>query len=174
MQSIDPPRTPRAQPNPPDPNDSYPIGLIGVHVRVHYLRAGTILLALAVLAAACSAPARRETPPVLASPVSLTAHGDWNDVDAALEVALTRAQMAILSRSADGPDRITWQLLSVRDEPAQLTAARPPGRTQNPTDITLEARIGHFGDPQREEQFLKYVERRLEQLAGVDYAPLAQ
>lgn len=183
MKLIDPSPARLTHPSPTSLHDSRTVGLIRYHVRGHYRHRARSLIVPFLAAAGlgsiftgCEAgPGRSpEAAAAATSPVSLTVRADWDDVDAALEVALSRAQLAILSRSPDGPDRVTWRLLSVQDEPAHLTAVRPPGATQDPTDITLEARIGLFGDPRREEQFLKFMERRLNQLAGVDYAPLTQ
>lgn len=122
----------------------------------------------------CSAP----PPPAplvdasAASPTSRTIRGDWNDVPAALEVALSRAQMAIIRRTQDGPDLITYELISIGNDPVILTVARAAGAGDDLIDIQLQARAGHFGDPQLELNLLVPLAQRLSQLAGRDFAPL--
>ncbi|MCC6678679.1 MAG: hypothetical protein IT436_16220 [Phycisphaerales bacterium] len=181
MQLIDPPAVQLTTTPPGGRNDSDPVGLIGFHVRVHYRRFTRALLtlpfaalAIASIAAGCGstpAPAPRADA-TATSPTSITVRGDWDDVGPALEVALSRAQMAILTQTENGPDRLRYDLLTIASDPATLTATRAPGAGNDLIDIQLEARVGHFGDPQRELDLLTPLAARLRQLAGKDFAPV--
>lgn len=95
-----------------------------------------------------------------------SAAGDWADLDAAVEVALESAEVAVIG-SGHTPDRATYQLVSLEGRPGELVIARgESGR------LTLSARIGRFGDPARERRLLDAVAGRLARLGGVDIAPL--
>lgn len=64
-----------------------------------------------------------------------------------------------------------YYLQTLRDEPATLTA-RFDGSVSGTGRITLTASVGRAGDAAREQALLENVARRLEQLRGVDFAPI--
>src|SRR5262245_62075010 len=108
--------------------------------------------AAAVVLAACSSNRSAPARPVAAtSPGALTVRGDWDDVDAALEAALSRSEMAILRRSEESPDKLYFELITIRSEPGSLTVTRDHGAGDQLIPIHLEARIGHFGEPASEQ-----------------------
>ncbi len=123
----------------------------------------TIVLGLS----ACAAD--DATPP---SPMAISsvATGDWDDIDAAVDAGVSAAEVAKVDvrSSADSLTR-TYQLRTITDEPAWLIAQRTGvGR------VSLGARVGRFGDPQREAGLLRAVAERLNALYGVDWAPLSK
>lgn len=92
--------------------------------------------------------------------------GDWNDVEAAAEVAV-RIIEAVVERVEVLPGRTTFELVTATDEPGALVAERGVG-----DQIGLSARVGRFGDRRREERLLEAMRARLAQLHGVNTAPL--
>lgn len=107
-------------------------------------------------------------------------HGDWDDVEAALEVALSSAELAVIGKAAlhvvpaetneISTRRVAFDLVTVGDEPAAVRFAAL--RTGDPTPIEVFARIGRFGDVQLEDRLLAAIAHRLTQLEGKDFAPL--
>ena len=99
---------------------------------------------------------------------------DWNDLDAAADVAVGRAQLAIVSTMSPDPCTRRYELTTVRGEPGALTITRPPP-CEGPGEsipLTIEAAIGRFGDPERERTLLSAFTSRLADLHGVEFAPV--
>ena len=99
---------------------------------------------------------------------------NWNDADAAVEVALHQVQMA-LEHEEISPDELErrYYLVTITDEPAQLTLRRQtvePG----PQPITFEASVGRFGDPARESRLIRAVRHRMKVLVGKTHAPVTE
>jgi hypothetical protein len=102
----------------------------------------------------------------------LTVAGDWDDVGAAVLVGVEAAECVVHRQTEDGPRRAVFELRTVRDEPGELVAERSGDAETGP--IRLRARLGRFGDPQREELVLRATARRLERLRGVEFAPVGR
>jgi hypothetical protein len=105
----------------------------------------------------------------------LTALGDWNDINAAVDVAASAGEVAVLSANPAEVNPRVFQLQSVENQPGRLTVeagASEAASTPRPVAMTLRCRIGHFGDPEREARVLEALAERLDDLAGVDYHPL--
>jgi hypothetical protein len=104
--------------------------------------------------------------------------GDWDDLDAAVEVAASKVEMSVLSSTDPSSNPRVFRLVTVTDEPGRLTVrrsppTRPPGASPPAPELfQVEASVGRFGDPQREQALIDAFRRRLEALAGVDFAPL--
>jgi hypothetical protein len=96
---------------------------------------------------------------------------DWADADAAVEVAAKKVEMGLERSERLGPGR-RYYLRTQGDEPVELDIYPAPGTESDPRPLRIEARVGRFGNPQREGQLAAAVARRLRQLAGVDYAPV--
>lgn len=124
---------------------------------------------------------------------------DWNDIDAAVAAGASKVEMAVVSAN-DGPTRAgtpgdtrerIFKLKTIGDEPAWVTiakaAAAPGSADPSPLDgassarvsatdgadaLVLRAKVGRFGDRQRETALLQAISRRLTQLKGRDSAPL--
>lgn len=107
---------------------------------------------------------------------------DWDDIETAAWAAGPRVEMTVAHGEHLDAVTQTVELVSSRDEVCILTARRdppppgtPPGsdadRGENAT-ITLEFKIGRFGDPAREWAFLTDLVDRLEDLRGVGAAPI--
>ncbi|MEM1184628.1 MAG: hypothetical protein AAGI53_06450 [Planctomycetota bacterium] len=118
---------------------------------------------------------------------------DWDDLDAAVEVALTRCELASLDRDTstraierqDGysdqgyPDEVetvlTWTLSTRDGRPGVLEATRSivdASGLGRDNEITLRVRIGTFGTPSEEACVSDEVTARLEALRGLTVAPL--
>lgn len=145
---------------------------------VRFLRlAAAVLASVAVFLPGCAA--RRFDPPIASDGWREIARGDWDDLDAAVEVACMRHEIALVS-SADvqpaampgepGTRARVFTLVNAGSEPVSITAAGQG--TTDPGDIVLTVRVGHFGDERRERAIARTLSRRLRDLAGVTVAPL--
>lgn len=115
-------------------------------------------------------------PPEIGSPVRIEARGEWADIQAAVEVGLTEAEVAASSWTKPDPAFRRYDLWSVTDEPGWLEVRRLPAVERDGVleeRVALESRIGVFGDPDREWRLVKAMEHRLEQLYGRETYPLA-
>lgn len=110
----------------------------------------------------------------------ITADGDWDDLDAAIEAACAKTEHALVRRVAfqlqpaeviDIPTRRrAYDLVTVGGEPTHVTfVARQTG---DPTPIEITAKVGRFGDAAREDTLLKVISARLTDLKGKDFAPM--
>ena len=108
-----------------------------------------------------------------AIPASIRTLADWDDVEPAIGVALGRTELVKVGIERPTPDRIEVRLLSSQDEPGLLVVAREAAGP-DPVPMTLTCTVGRFGDPAREGQLIAYVVERLEQLRGVEFAPVRE
>jgi len=118
--------------------------------------------------------------------------GDWNDLDASIDIAASQREMAVeyagptshpLPLSENDAVRY-FHLRTIRDEGVWLVvfAARPGSQTvgtaQTPRanaedDVrTCVLRVGLLGDPARERALMHAFRKRLGALHGVDTAPI--
>jgi len=98
--------------------------------------------------------------------VSLETEGDWDDVDAALVVALSKTEMARTGRTETvGLKR--YQVRDALDRRGFVEAADPGGGR-----VLLRARIGLVPDTDAAGGVLAAMADRLGDLAGKDTAPL--
>ncbi len=141
---------------------------------VRFLRlAAAVLASVAVLLPGCTA--RRFDPPIPSDGWREIARGDWDDLDAAVEVACMRHEIARVSAADEptgdaGSRRRVFTLVTAGSEPVSIQATGQ-GVT-DPGDIVLTVRVGHFGDERRERAIARTLSRRLRDLAGVTVAPL--
>lgn len=91
--------------------------------------------------------------------------GDFDDIDAAVRVAATKAEVAVVSSRALSQDAIEYELVTLTGEPGRLRVER---RNDN---LQAECSIGRFGDPERENRLLEALRSRLRDLYGVEWAP---
>ncbi|MEN0020592.1 MAG: hypothetical protein AAF747_06900 [Planctomycetota bacterium] len=107
---------------------------------------------------------------------------DWDDIDAAVRASLWRAELAILTidllEDADTAEPSQterhYHLLGVRDELGLLIVKRSDAASESGL-VTLTCRVGGGQTPQEKKRAARAVQdfaRRLDQLAGVDVAPL--
>lgn len=124
-----------------------------------------------MLGCAGGAPRTTSTP---AGPISFRA--DWNDLDAAAEVASSEIEATVLRTSEPEAGLRVFDLRTVSDAPGVLEVRwldGAPGLTPGENAL-VEARcaVGRLGDPRREARLLGALKRRLTQLRGRDAAPL--
>ncbi len=89
------------------------------------------------------------------------------DLDPAVRFAASRVEMVVESISAaDGGDR-RYELLTLRDEPAvvEIHSDAWPDDDRAPAPIAIEARVGRFGDADRERALVRAIARRLRDLS---------
>ena len=101
---------------------------------------------------------------------SVTVRADWDDLDSAVLVGVGAAETAVLEWPEVSDNPRVYRLTTIHDEPGALTASGSPG--PGPSEVRLEARLGRFGDAERERLLLGAIRRRLLQLAGVGAAPI--
>ncbi len=136
------------------------------------------LLAASTLLASCDSSQRPEPVEADAPAPAATVRADWNDVDAAVEVACMRAQVALLMSSPSLlPDRrrsIRYRLLASDDRQYVLVATQAaPIQGVDPSGlIDLVARGTPDRDLRVERMLVRETARRLEHLAGRDWAPI--
>lgn len=122
------------------------------------------------------APTTRPRGVVTTGPSESLVTGDWNDVYAAIQTALGQNEGALLSRSESDTEQ-TFEFSLITDDRGTLTARRDsPAPKFNapdpaPIPIHLSCSVGLFGNPAKERAILDATKRRIEQLAGVDWAP---
>lgn len=137
-------------------------------------------------------PACAIVPPE-SGPSTIEVIADWDDIDAAVDVALKAGECAILqettpatpaSPTRDEPLAIrdpfvrrVFQIRSISDARGELVLTRaihPIPNDKGSIPITIEARLGDphgLRDTLREGRLVAATRRRLTQLAGVDWHP---
>lgn len=106
--------------------------------------------------------------------VRATVAADWDDLDAALDIGLERSEMATLTTTR-GDDRRGWELTSLTDERGELVATRVPGAARDKRGCEMITIIATVNGPRSQERAIRLVRgmrARLEQLAGVGFAPV--
>lgn len=103
---------------------------------------------------------------------------DWDDVEAAVNLAVSQSQSAILEarNDKDKGDRCKWYtLLTIREETGTLEVCREgegPPLEGKPEALVIKAKLGPTGDSNYEKMLLDFVEQRLKALVGDKVAPI--
>lgn len=100
---------------------------------------------------------------------------DWSDVPAAAIIAAEAIESVIVEPAPEtGRDdlRAEFRLQTLSGARGTLTASRALTGPGEGVEITLTASIGPFGDPAMESALLGAMSNRLNQLRGVEYAPV--
>ncbi len=108
--------------------------------------------------------------PNFGSPRTASIVADWNDVDAAVEVGVPNAEMAVLLDETPSLDERVFYVKTITDERGSLRVWRTSHEPT--TEIKMEARVGLFGEPEKEAKVLAAVCARLLELKGVEWAPV--
>ena len=139
----------------------------------------TVLLAAVLLPAGCGGAGGTRVPArVLAlaagSVIEARVAGDWDDVDAALEPGLERAELATLTTERSD-DRRAWELVNIAGVSGRLVVMRDVGGGRDARGCEQLTLTASMPGPEGNEQAYRLVTRmaeRLEQLAGVEWAPM--
>jgi len=101
----------------------------------------------------------------------LIVRGDWNDVDAAVDVGLSAIEAASLGVDRSIPRLIVYEFVTIRDDQGQITI-RLLDLPDDEPGIEILASIGHFARPKEEQQLVRAIAHRLGQLYGVQVSPV--
>jgi len=146
----------------------------------------TILLRVALATSPClflaacgpSEYSKARTPIDASEPTRAIVLADWNDVEAAVENAVIRAELAPLSttprQDPGGRRRFEFTFLATDDSRMTLlvTQGAAGAGERAPGDIELEATTRPRRDAKRERALVDGVVKRLRALTNVDFAPL--
>ncbi len=108
---------------------------------------------------------------ILAGAPVLRGTGEWDDVHAAVLVGAEKSECAIVKVYEPSPDVRLFRLETVRSETAWLEVSRI-SEGEGGAEVRMQARIGRFGDVERERALMARIAERLRRLAGVDYRPV--
>lgn len=103
--------------------------------------------------------------------VRLVSRGDWDDVDAAVDVGLGAIEAASLGIDHSMPGLIVYEFVTIRDDPGRLEIRQLDLPPDEP-GIEILASIGHFARPKEEQRLVRAIARRLRQLHGVQTSPV--
>ncbi len=142
---------------------SYP--RVGLRV---WWRAGFVAMSVSIpLVLGCCANRAVPAEDGYSPPLVVQVQGDWDDVDAAMDVALSEVEAAVESSQAVGLSK-RYLIRTVRGEPGEVVLTQ----LETPGDIGLSVQIGRFGDRSREKRLADAIRSRLGALYGRDAAPL--
>lgn len=99
----------------------------------------------------------------------LLAWADWSDITAAMDAVVDRHMLGILQQDA-GPVEARFELLDVRGRPIWVVVSRVAEDESGEVQIAIRA--GRFGDPALESIIARDLAHRLDQLSGVEFAPI--
>jgi len=107
-------------------------------------------------------------------PAAATLTADWNDLGAAVAVGLRNTGLQVVASQTPDARTRGWSLRNRRGEPGSITATRQTLGDARGDDaqIRLEVQVGRFGRPAEADAALRGIVRRLEQLRGVETAPV--
>lgn len=98
---------------------------------------------------------------------------DFDDVDAAVDAAVGRVEAAVLS-SKQTTEGWEYELVLLHGEPGRLKVSKAgsPVDSESAGILEVRAALGLWGMPSLERKLESDVATRLNQLSGVDFAPL--
>jgi hypothetical protein len=138
---------------------------------------GGIGMLIVVGLSGCSASGQRSGP-MFQPPSTLEAFGDWDDLDASVQVAAEQSEMAVVrsAPAANDPGLASarsrrFELLTNLNEPVVLEVSREGAAGDR---LGMKAAVGRFGDQGRERGLLERLARRLGDLRGVEFAPVRE
>lgn len=104
---------------------------------------------------------------------SSVATGDWMDVNAAVLAAARHREMVVESETKPDETTLRFELLTVKSEQVTVTVTRsfPPDHSirmsqEGPIALTIEVKVGRFGDSKREQELIDDIRARLGDLVG--------
>ncbi|MBL8874225.1 MAG: DUF3568 family protein [Phycisphaerae bacterium] len=104
---------------------------------------------------------------------SSMATGDWIDVNAAVLAAAQHRAMVVESESKPDETTLRFELLTVKSEQVTVNVTRsfPPDHSvrlsqEGPIAMSIEVKVGRFGDSKREQELIDDIRTRLGDLVG--------
>ena len=137
---------------------------------------GFLLIALG----SCGPATVAINPAIQGDPPGMTVRADWNDVDAAADIAGPQVELAMLSKSLEtlpgGMGEHRYMFLATDDTEFDLRVrqAQPGAGVEAPGPLKLTAEGHPRRDPKREATLISAMARRLEDLAGKEWAPVRE
>lgn len=105
---------------------------------------------------------------------AVTVAGDWDDVDAAVEVGAAQAECAVVSSSAGaGGAQRTFEVKHISGQRLTLTVTRAD-TSANASRISVVAAAQLVRDAELERRLAQRVGLRLSDLAGKEFAPIRE
>lgn len=96
--------------------------------------------------------------------------GDRDDIEVSVDAALGRAHVAPVAMETRSDGSMVWELRNARDEPGELIVWLGTSPSEGaPVPVTMECRMGRFGDAATEKLIIESISQRLAQLRGRDY-----
>lgn len=95
--------------------------------------------------------------------------GDWSDISAAMDAVAERHALGILERVGDA-SAARFELVDIRGRPVAVVVSREA--IADSGSFTVEIHAGRFGDADLERKIARDLAHRLDQLFGVDVAPI--
>ncbi len=122
--------------------------------------------------AGCAAPAdtlqaRARDAHERAGATTLPGRADWNDIDAAVDLAASKNEMAVEGSASPNDDTRVYHLRTVGDEPTWVTVRR----IDDAGGVEITVSVGRFGSRDQERSLAETIRARLQTLRGRDYAP---
>jgi hypothetical protein len=138
---------------------------------IHLVR---ILIGLSVLLACVGGCAATDPRPIERP------GGAYRDLEPAISYAVGRNEMAVVDhlQPPDQPGLHVYKLVTVGDEPAELRIQMPEGADPRSVSgpparpLSIEASVGRFGDPVREQRLVRSLRSRLRALEKDGVAPI--
>ncbi len=157
--------TPQPSPGYPTPRPVHAVCLDWIRI---ILSLGSVFGQLVCLGGCATSTGSDLTPPPGATRTAVS--GDWDDIDAAVLAGTNKAEFVVAAWWWADPDTRVYSLRNAHGTSGTLRLHRNP---DNPGEaISIAAWIGPFGDAAAEREVIAKVRQRLEQLRGVDAAPI--
>lgn len=101
--------------------------------------------------------------------------GDWNDINSAAEIGSAQSECVWVGAPKDvSPTERVFHLAHISGATGTLTVTRADAERDEDIPITLVCAMGRFGEPELERSIIEKSARRLGDLRGKEFAPVAE